>query len=35
MEMDRKNGDNKALLAKIEELKDVIKKKILCIIQKR
>ena len=27
MEIDRKNGDNKALLAKIEELKDVVKKK--------
>ena len=27
MELDRKNGDNKALLAKIEELKDAIKKK--------
>jgi len=27
MELERKNGDNKALLAKIEELKDVIKKK--------
>ena len=27
MELDRKNGDNKALLSKIEELKDVIKKK--------
>ena len=27
MELDRKNGDNKALLSKIEELKDAIKKK--------
>ena len=27
MELERKNGDNKALLAKIEELKDAIKKK--------
>jgi len=27
MELDRKNGDTKALLAKIEELKDAIKKK--------
>ena len=35
LELDKKNGDNKALLAKIDELKDAIKKKISCMNLKK